>query len=305
MQGIDWGLGWPSLPGACWEVRLDAGVPAIHRKTSIGGPNRGQSRPQAQASEVSKSPLLVTKPPSLSLARADGTRVTIRLRRHPRAKRLKLSFVPARGFLLTMPERTPLVALEQALPHFSQWVEQVLARQANTAAVSLPSELTFAATQEYWTLAYGVERAATAQCEGPHIHIGAHAETAAAHQQLLRWFKVRATERLAPWVERLAEQHGFEVNAVSVGLARARWGSCSANKRIRLNAALLLIEAELVEHVLLHELAHTRHLNHSLAFWRCVGAVDPDYPRKHRALRLAWRSLPVWLWQAPDAASTG
>jgi predicted metal-dependent hydrolase len=80
----------------------------------------------------------------------------------------------------------------------------------------------------------------------------------------------------------LAAQHGFTVKAVTVRAQRTRWGSCSPTGRISLNWRLLQLPPSVSDYVLLHELAHLTHLNHSARFWREVERICP-WHREARA----------------------
>jgi predicted metal-dependent hydrolase len=66
---------------------------------------------------------------------------------------------------------------------------------------------------------------------------------------------------------RLAKVHGFNYHAVSIRKSKTRWGSCSSKGSINLSLYLMLLPAHLIEYVLLHELCHTREMNHGPRFW--------------------------------------
>ena len=75
---------------------------------------------------------------------------------------------------------------------------------------------------------------------------------------------------------------------------RTRWGSCSNRKTISLNAKLLFIPEDLIRYALIHELCHTRRLDHSRKFWALVKQYETDYLVKDKRLRAAWRLVPAW-----------
>jgi len=113
---------------------------------------------------------------------------------------------------------------------------------------------------------------------------------------LLRaWLRRRAVETLPGWLNRVARQTGLVYARVQVRLQRARWGSCSSRGTISLNAKLLLLPPELAHYLMVHELCHTRVMNHSPAFWRLVESRLPGAADLDRTLRRAACQLPAWL----------
>ncbi|MDR0798512.1 MAG: M48 family metallopeptidase [Dysgonamonadaceae bacterium] len=90
-------------------------------------------------------------------------------------------------------------------------------------------------------------------------------------------------QRILPLLlERLAREHGFQYVSVRIRKSRTRWGSCSSRKTISLSLYLMLLPSHLIEYVLLHELCHTVHMNHSADFW---ALLDRHTQGQSQALR--------------------
>lgn len=99
--------------------------------------------------------------------------------------------------------------------------------------------------------------------------------------------KVEITEH----VFRLARHHQTPLHRVSIRNQRSRWGSSSSNGTVSLNWRLIQMPPTVRDYIIIHELAHFRHMNHAAAFWRLVEDMDPDYRESERWLRLHGRSL--------------
>jgi predicted metal-dependent hydrolase len=96
---------------------------------------------------------------------------------------------------------------------------------------------------------------------------------------------------------------GVSVNGISVRMQRTRWASCSARGHLSFNLVMIALPQHLREYVVVHELAHRRHLDHSRAFWRCVGEYYPGYRDADRELRRYWVILERNVcWQVLRAA---
>jgi predicted metal-dependent hydrolase len=98
-----------------------------------------------------------------------------------------------------------------------------------------------------------------------------------------KWYKAAALKVLTERVNALAAQHGFRYGKIRITSARTRWGSCSASGTLSFTWRLVLAPLEVVDYVVVHELAHLKIKNHSKAFWAAVAALMPDYKR-----RMAW-----------------
>lgn len=91
---------------------------------------------------------------------------------------------------------------------------------------------------------------------------------------------------LLPRLRELAQLFGFEYKSSSIKLVTGRWGSCDSNKHISLSLFLIQLPIELIDYVLIHELAHTEHMNHSPHFWERVAKVCPEYKNLRQKMRL-------------------
>lgn len=107
--------------------------------------------------------------------------------------------------------------------------------------------------------------------------------TVRAHMRTI--IRREAKAYLPKRIDQLALQHGFEFSSLRFTHASSRWGSCNQNKAISLNIALMKLPFELIDYVLVHELAHTKHLNHSAAFWDEVAEADPSYKIHRKQLK--------------------
>lgn len=83
----------------------------------------------------------------------------------------------------------------------------------------------------------------------------------------------------------LANEYGFSYEKVRFSNAKGRWGSCSSRGTISLNVALMRLGRDLIDYVLIHELCHTRHMNHSQDFWSEVSEILPNYRNARRTLK--------------------
>ena len=107
--------------------------------------------------------------------------------------------------------------------------------------------------------------------------------------------KRKAKQFLEPLVALHAQEHGLSYRKLSVRGQRTVWGSYSSSGTLCLNYKLLFLPPKLVDYVILHELAHTRYLNHSPAFWRLLESMAPGARALDHEINSAVALVPHWL----------
>ena len=101
----------------------------------------------------------------------------------------------------------------------------------------------------------------------------------------------QARQALPPRVEYFAAQMKVSYGRITIRSQTGRWGSCSGVGNLNFNCLLMLAPASVRDYVIVHELAHRRHMDHSAAFWQQVAAILPDYRKEEAWLKTEGRVL--------------
>ena len=107
---------------------------------------------------------------------------------------------------------------------------------------------------------------------------------AKAHDHLHRWYQGRGLAWLPPLVERWAPRLGVKSAGIAVRDLGHRWGSCTDKGRLLFHWQTMTLPPSIIEYVVVHELVHLTHSNHTSAFWSLVSRVMGDYEQRKRWL---------------------
>lgn len=225
--------------------------------------------------------------------------VAWRVRASERARRLAVRVLPGGFVEIVVPRGTRPRAVEQFVTRHRRWIERTLDqyRPAGGAASSrLPDRLHFAATGRSYELRYAGGAGAPRLALGEHaITITGAADRPVRLRHALQRFTMReAHAALGPWLAQLSVETGLQFARFQIRRQRTRWGSCSPTGTISLNACLMFQPPPVVNYLLVHELAHTRHMNHSRRFWQLVENCEPRWRELDAALTRGWREVPAW-----------
>lgn len=100
-----------------------------------------------------------------------------------------------------------------------------------------------------------------------------------------QWYRRQARGVITPRVEFYAAQHGFQPQRIGITAARKQWGSCGAAGNLRFAWRLVMAPPPMIDYVVVHELVHLRHRNHSKRFWGKVRSILPDFQQREAWLK--------------------
>lgn len=231
------------------------------------------------------SPLVVQLP---------GRTVEVWPRVSSRSLRIRLAVRPGPKVILSYPpqasEESALAFLQANLP----WLEKVVAK-ARPVQASLVDHLRKYpwATLDDRLMEVRLAEGARGSLKFTHAddRVDLTVPVAAPEAGAARALRRFAETGLTLAVERLSRRVGVTVAQVGVRDQTSRWGSCSASGALSLNWRLVLLPPLLHDHVILHELSHRRHMDHSERFWNQLAAWDPQWKKHDRELTRRWNVI--------------
>ena len=223
----------------------------------------------------------------------DATRIlkddelgTLFVRVNARARRLTFR-VKGDGIYVTVPPRTSLAEVKRAVGQLRPRLREAGWKQARKLL-----DLDYRIDTEFFklTLVSGQRERFLSRSEPGRMQIICPPDADFADENLQAWLRkvleeaLRRTAKniLPPRLQMLSEKHDLPYKSVKINSSSGRWGSCSARGGINLSYYLVLLPSHLIDYVLLHELAHTREMNHGEGFWALLDKLTDG---KARALR--------------------
>ena len=214
----------------------------------------------------------------------NGEIVPVTIARHRLARRYVVRVAEDGALRLTVPRGASIAGGFAFAERQTEWITREMERQrlrrvpwvTGTRAWFRGEQMPLSVSDSHATL--GSETVA----------VGSRGDVRSAVETRLRTL---AAAELPDRCRELAGQTGVQVLRVSIRNQRSRWGACSANRVITLNWRLIQMPDSVRDYVILHELMHVRHPNHSRRFWRAVESVCATWQEAERWLRKYGREL--------------
>nr|WP_255537744.1 SprT family zinc-dependent metalloprotease [Motiliproteus sp. SC1-56] len=191
---------------------------------------------------------------------------------------------------LLAPQGTAQKTLVELLHKRADWIEQTLARRQHQAP-TLPnyqSGEALALEGRHYPLqvSHGTSAALRLHPTGFELTLPGDCHDRESRRDLIRsWYQQEAQARWPARVDAWAQHTGLRPSSLKIRPYKSRWGSCTRQGRVSLNTLLLGAPEAVLDYVIVHELCHLVHLNHSPAFWELVSTYCPDWKRHRRWLR--------------------
>jgi predicted metal-dependent hydrolase len=226
----------------------------------------------------------------------DGRRIDILRVRDPRARRIKLS-VDERGARLSLPLRASLVAGERFLHEHRGWLTRQYVAQAVHAGECLQRDVTTelplrgAMLPLRWQPGRATRLAVDDDGRGLRFTVPASAGDAALQRALRDFYEAEGRADVGRWLPRYLAGLPRPPRRILFKRTSTQWGSLAPDGTLSLDLALVLARPSAFEYVLVHELCHLLHADHSRRFWREVEARFPDWRAERAYFHAEGRAL--------------
>jgi predicted metal-dependent hydrolase len=225
------------------------------------------------------------------------------VRESPKATRVILKVSVRHGLEVVIPPGFSRKKLPQIIRQKRDWLERAFQKiQPLRLALDQPRDLPTAfhcpAINQGFTVEYvPADLVSLELIHLHHSHLSISGQTSdlqGCQELLKRWLQHQGRVHLIPWLQKVSSEIALSYRKVQIRGQKSRWGSCSSQGTISLNYNLLFLRPELVRSLIIHELCHTVHLNHSPSFYQLWAEFTPDYQKLRAEMKQARNQVPWW-----------
>jgi len=230
---------------------------------------------------------------------ADGMVVPYQIVRSARRRRTLELRVEADGVRVSVPLRTPRHEIDAFVRSRIDWIrKQRLTRPRPAALEFVTGDIVpYLARPMPLEVVEGTGRSASVHADLLGLRVtlprSEREQRSAVQDALRRWYRERAVEEITGRVEAWAARAGYGPRRVLLRDQKRRWGSCAKDGTLRFNWRLVMLSPDIVDYVVVHELAHLVRPHHRPSFWAEVERLVPDYRARRKALGEQGSGLPL------------
>ncbi len=224
------------------------------------------------------------------------------VRESGRARRLSIKIYPRGRVEVVVPKRTRARDVQSFVAENQEWIEKTRASFAEKhppEPFRLPVRVDLPAIERSFGVIYQPRSGASTvryRVSGNILRLtGKTDDDAACVKALKRWLAATAKEHFEPRLRGLSAQTGSSFKRMRVAGQKTCWGSHSTTGTLSINYCLLFLSPGLLRYLMIHELCHAQHMNHSRRFWRLVGRFEPRYRTLDKQLSDSWKQIPTWV----------
>jgi predicted metal-dependent hydrolase len=217
------------------------------------------------------------------------------IRKSTRRKTISITVYPDNRVLVAAPVNMPQKSILQFVEKKSDWVRKNIGRNLQKAK-NVPASRSFVDGEKLLYLgneyALHIEIGSTGGVflENGNICVRLHRDMAGENRseiikdQLIKWYGSRATAKIEERVRFYGARIGVMPKSVTIKRMKCRWGSCSSKGRINLAWNIIMAPEPVLDYLVVHELCHQVHHNHSAEYWKLVESILPDHRGKRKWL---------------------
>lgn len=203
-----------------------------------------------------------------------------------RRKTIALGVTADASLVVRAPMQTPVGYIERLVKRKMKWIQGAIAR-VESRPRALPREFIEGESFLYLGKSYklSIEKNAPKNISFRNGFLLRSTEKKYARELIIGWYKKEAKKKIAERVEWCARRFGLSFKSIKITSAEKRWGSCSTTGNLNFSWRLIMAPTSVIDYVIIHELAHLEHKNHSKDFWNSIKIMYPNYEKAKNWLK--------------------
>lgn len=193
-------------------------------------------------------------------------------------KSLGISIKSDGKIIIRVPLKTSRKIIEDFITKYQPWINNKLAKLAQLHELKntqLPANSFYYLGQAY-PIQAGKTNLSLPFFDGTSMSLDPEFMDSNA-EILLKWYQSTSKKLVEPIMQNYAQQFNLGYKNIKITRAEYRWGSCNSNGTICFSYKIAMLPIEVITYIVVHELAHLKHLNHSQHFWQQVALMYPNY----------------------------